>query len=277
MLEALLACVFGLLIGSFLNVCIYRLPRDLSVVRPRSYCTACEHTIAWYDNVPVLSFALLGGKCRHCQSRIGLRYPLVEVTTGGLFFIYFLRLGPTLAAVKYCILGALLVGLLFSDLEERILPDEFTLGGTVVGLILSFFVRVQDFAAHVLLLVLRVSIDERSPLLSFAEAAMGAFLPAFVLWLGGYLYEKVRKREGMGFGDVKMLLMIGAFLGMRDTILTMVIASVMGSVVGFLYIRVTRKEVSTYELPFGTFLALGAILVTLIEPTFFDWYGAIGR
>ena len=277
MLEALLACVFGLLIGSFLNVCIYRLPRDLSVVRPRSYCTACEHPIAWYDNVPVLSFALLGGKCRHCQSRIGLRYPLVEVMTGGLFFIYFLRLGPTLAAVKYCVLGALLVGLLFSDLEERILPDEFTLGGAVVGLILSFFVRVQDFAAHVLLWVLRISIDERSPLLSFAESAMGAFLPAVVLWLGGYLYEKVRKREGMGFGDVKMLLMIGAFLGTRDTILTMVIASVMGSVVGFLYIRVTRKEVSTYELPFGTFLALGAIVVTLIEPTFFDWYGAIGR
>ena len=277
MLEALLAGLFGLLIGSFLNVCIYRLPRDLSVVSPRSYCTACEKTIAWYDNVPLVSFAVLGGKCRYCQSRIALRYPVVELMTGALFFIYVLRLGATLTSLKYCILGALLVGLLFSDLEERILPDEFTLGGTVIGLILAYFVRVQDFAAHVLLWVLRIPIDERSPWMSFAEAAMGAFLPAFVLWLGGYIYEKVRKREGMGFGDVKMLLMIGAFLGTRDTILTMVIASVMGSVVGFLYIRMTRKEVSTYELPFGTFLALGAIMVTLIEPAFFDWYGAIGR
>jgi leader peptidase (prepilin peptidase)/N-methyltransferase len=277
MLEAVVAFLFGLLIGSFLNVCIYRLPRDLSVVRPRSYCPACEHPIAWYDNVPLVSYMLLGGKCRKCQSRIALRYPIVELSTGALFFLYFLRLGPTLEAVKYCILGALLVGLLFSDLEERILPDEFTLGGAMIGLILSFFVRVQDFAAHVFFWILRIPLDERSPVLSFAESVAGAVIPAFVLWLGGYLYEKVRKREGMGLGDVKMMIMIGAFLGMRDTILTMVIASVVGSVVGFIYIRVTRKEVSTYELPFGTFLALGAIVVTLIERNLFDWYGAIGK
>ena len=174
MLEALVAFVFGLLIGSFLNVCVYRLPLDLSVVRPRSYCTACERTIAWYDNVPLLSYALLRGKCRHCQSRISARYPVVELLTGLLFFIYFLRLGPTLEAVKYCILGALLVGLLFSDLEERILPDEFTLGGTAIGLILSFFVRVQDFTAHALLWILGIQIDERSPLLSFAESLKSA-------------------------------------------------------------------------------------------------------
>jgi len=275
MLEALVAFAFGLVIGSFLNVCIYRLPRDLSVVRPRSYCTACEHTIAWYDNVPVLSYALLGGKCRYCQSRIAIRYPLVELLTGALFFVYFLRMGATPAAVKYCLLGALLVGLLFADLEERILPDEFTLGGAVIGLVLAWFIPVQDFAAHLLFVLLNIYASAR--VLSCAESLVGAFFPAFVLWLGGYLYEKIRKREGMGFGDVKMMLMIGTFLGMRDTILTMVIASVVGSVAGFIYIRVTHKEVSTYELPFGSFLALGALVVTLIEPAVFEWYGAIGR
>ena len=277
MLEALVALAFGLLIGSFLNVCIYRLPRDLSVVSPRSHCIACDHTIAWYDNLPLASYLLLGGKCRYCQARISARYPIVEVLTGGCFFLYVLRLGPTLPALKYCILAALLIGLLFSDLEERILPDELTLGGAAIGIILSYFVKVQDFAAHLLFLMVGNPLDERSPWLSVAESVLGAFFPAFILWLGGYIYEKVRKREGMGFGDVKMMMMIGAFLGTRGTILTMVIASVLGSVVGFVYIRITHKEVSTYELPFGSFLAFGALLVTLIEPAVFDWYGAIGR
>jgi leader peptidase (prepilin peptidase) / N-methyltransferase len=275
MLEALLALVFGLLIGSFLNVCVYRLPRDLSVVRPRSYCPVCEHPIAWYDNVPLLSYAFLRGACRHCKTGIAARYPIVEALTGALFFVYVLRMGPTLAAAKYCLLGALLVGLLFSDLEERILPDEFTLGGTVAGLALSFFVPVQDITAHAIFWLL--NIDAQARVLSFAESLCGALLPAFFLWLGGYLYEKVRKREGMGFGDIKMMLMIGAFLGMRDALLTLIIGSVVGSVVGYLYIRITHKEVSTYELPFGTFLSLGAIVVTLIGPTVFEWYGAIGR
>jgi leader peptidase (prepilin peptidase)/N-methyltransferase len=275
MLEAVIAFAFGLLIGSFLNVCVYRLPRDLSVVRPRSYCPSCEHPIAWYDNVPVASYAILRGACRHCKARIPARYPAVEVLTGGLFFIYVLRMGPTPAAAKYCLLGALLVGLLFSDLEERILPDEFTLGGTVAGLALSFFIPVQDITAHAIFWLL--GIDAKPRVLSFAESLCGALLPSFFLWLGGYVYEKLRKREGMGFGDIKMMLMIGAFLGMRDALLTLIIGSVVGSVVGYLYIRMTHKEVSTYELPFGTFLSMGAIVVTLMGPTVFEWYGSIGR
>lgn len=273
MLEALLGFAFGLLIGSFLNVCVYRLPRDLSVVRPRSYCPACEHQIAWYDNIPVVSYVLLSGRCRHCKTRISARYPVVEIMTGLLFFVYIWRMGPTLAGVKYCVLGALLTGLLFSDLEERILPDEFTLGGTLIGLAFAFLIPVQDFAAHMLLWVLKVDLNPR--LVSFLEALVGSVVPAGVLWFGGYLYEKLRKREGMGFGDVKMLLMVGAFLGFRDTILTMVIGSVLGSVAGFLYIRITRKELSTYELPFGTFLSIGGIAVTLLGPTVFEWYGKV--
>jgi leader peptidase (prepilin peptidase)/N-methyltransferase len=275
MLEAFLAFGFGLLIGSFLNVCVYRLPRDLSVVRPRSYCPACEHPIAWYDNVPIVSYVILHGRCRHCHGPISARYPVVEFLTGALFFIYVLRMGPTLAAAKYCLLGALLVGLLFSDLEERILPDEFTLGGTVVGLALSLVVPVQDITAHAIFWIF--SIDASQRLLSFGESLFGALLPSFFLWLGGYIYEKVRKREGMGFGDIKMMLMVGAFLGMKDALLTLIIGSVVGSVVGYLYIRITHKEVSTYELPFGTFLAMGAVVVTLIGPTVFEWYSSVGQ
>jgi leader peptidase (prepilin peptidase)/N-methyltransferase len=173
-----------------------------------------------------------------------MRYPVVEFLTGTLFFIYVLRMGPTVAAVKYCLLGALLVGLFFSDLEERILPDEFTLGGTVIGLALSLVVPVQDITAHALFWLLGIDANQR--VLSFAEAFFGAALPAFFLWFGGYLYEKIRKREGMGFGDIKMMLTIGAFLGMKGALLTLIIGSVVGSVVGYLYIRITHKEVSTY-------------------------------
>src|ERR1039458_9901222 len=148
MTAAILAFLFGLLIGSFLNVCIYRWPRDLSVVRPRSHCPSCEKTIAWYDNIPLLSYALLGGRCRHCRARISPRYPVVELLTGALFFVFVWRLGPSLAAVKFCLLSALLVGLTFSDLEARILPDEFTLGGMAAGLVLAWFVPVNDDIAQ---------------------------------------------------------------------------------------------------------------------------------
>jgi leader peptidase (prepilin peptidase)/N-methyltransferase len=273
MLEALAGLAFGLLIGSFLNVCVYRLPRDLSVVRPRSFCPACEKQIAWYDNIPVLSYLLLRARCRRCGATISVRYPLVEISTGVLFFIYLLRMGPTPAAVKYCVLGALLVGLLFTDLEERILPDEFTLGGALLGLILSFFIPVQDISAHALLWILKIDANKR--MLSFAESLVGAMVPALFLWFGGFLYEKIRKREGMGLGDIKMMMLIGSFLGLRDSLLTLIVGSVAGSIVGFLYVRITHKDISTYELPFGTFLSLGAIAVTLMGPPVLAWYGSV--
>jgi leader peptidase (prepilin peptidase) / N-methyltransferase len=136
MLEAVLAFLAGLLIGSFLNVCVYRLPRDLSVVRPRSHCPACEKQIAWYDNIPVLSFWVLGGRCRHCRERILLRYPLVELASAAAFSLCVAKLGLTWPAAKFAVLSAILIALIATDLEERILPDEFTLGGTVLGIAL---------------------------------------------------------------------------------------------------------------------------------------------
>jgi leader peptidase (prepilin peptidase)/N-methyltransferase len=269
LLEACLALLFGLLIGSFLNVCIYRMPRDLSVVRPRSYCPACQHPIAWYDNIPLLSFVILGGRCRHCKAAIPLRYPLVELLTGLLFLVYVWRLGATPAALKFCLYGALLIGLIFADLEERILPDEFTLGGLAAGLVCAWFIPVGDDIAHNLLWLAGAHWSNRAA--SLAEAALGAALPALFLWLGGRLYFKLRHREGLGLGDVKLVCMVGAFLGLRGTLLTLIVGSLAGSVIGYSYIRIARKDPATYELPFGTFLGAGAIAVSLFGSAALGW------
>lgn len=287
MMEAILALLFGLLIGSFLNVCIYRWPRDLSVVKPRSHCVACERTIAWYDNIPLVSFVVLGGRCRHCRARISFRYPLVELATGLLFFYWFYTAGhsaaavkasvlkpvveglTTAAAVKMSVLSALLVGLTFSDLEERILPDEMTLGGLLAGLVFAYFVPMERFLKPIISMVAGIRMSLKVD--SLAEAALGAGLPAFFLWGGGWLYEKVRHREGLGFGDVKLIAMVGAFLGLRGALLTLILGSLAGSVVGYTYIKLTHKDVSTYELPFGTFLGLAAIVTTLVGDKLMGW------
>ena len=269
-LESVVALIAGLLIGSFLNVCIYRMPRDLSVVRPRSFCPACQHPIAWYDNIPVLSYFLLGRRCRHCGQPIPARYPIVEALTAALFFTIVYARWPTAVAAKLCLLVALLVGLTFTDLEERLLPDEFTLGGTVVGLVLAWFVPVDDVIAHVFLPAAGIRLSEQW--LSVAESALGAALPSGFLWLGGLLFEKIRHKEGLGLGDVKMIGMIGAFLGLRATLLTLILGSVAGSVIGLIYIRVTRKDAGTYELPFGTFLGFAAIFVALAGQKVIRWY-----
>ena len=271
MLEAALAFLLGLLIGSFLNVCIHRLPRDLSVVRPRSRCPACEHPIAWYDNVPLASYALLRGRCRHCGARISPRYPLVELLTGLLFAAAVLRFGPTPLAGKLCLFFALQVGLLFSDLEQLILPDEFTLGGLAAGLALAWFLPVPDVIAHAIFWMAGENPGPRWQ--SLAEAALGAAAPAGFLWLGGWVFEKVRKKEGLGLGDVKLMAMTGAFLGLRGALLTLLAGSVLGSVVGLLYIKLTGKDAATFELPFGTFLGIAAIGAALAGQGVIDWYG----
>jgi leader peptidase (prepilin peptidase) / N-methyltransferase len=259
--EACLALLFGLLIGSFLNVCVYRLPQDLSVVRPRSYCPACSHPIAWYDNVPLLSYALLRGRCRHCKAAISARYPTVELLTGVLFFIIVLRLGPSLAALKFCLLSALLVGLTFADLEARILPDEFTLGGMAAGLLLAWFVPVKPYIAE--LLLWGTSLRNNVHWASMVEALLGTAVPGFCLWLAGWIYFKLRQREGLGLGDVKLVAMVGAFLGLNGALFMLIIGSLAGSVIGYAYIRFTHQDPATYELPFGTFLGLAGIAVAL--------------
>jgi len=176
-IVAVLASLAGLLIGSFLNVCVYRLPRDLSVVRPRSHCPACEKQIAWYDNIPVMSYLILGGKCRHCGERISLRYPLVELATAAAFALCVAKLGLTWPAAKFALLSAILIMLTATDLEERILPDEFTLGGTVLGIALSGLVPLPPGIVSFLLFGV---ISQRW--LSVAESLTGAFVVSGLIW-----------------------------------------------------------------------------------------------
>lgn len=259
MILALLAFVAGLLIGSFLNVCIFRLPRDLSVVTPaRSFCPECEKTIAWYDNIPVLSYLVLGGRCRYCKARIPVRYLLVEIATGAALALCVGKLGLTLPALKYSIYSAIMIALIASDIEERILPDEFTLGGTVVGLAFAPFVPLEHYFAA---MFIPYSWGERWQ--SLGESAFAAAVGSGSIWLVGWLYMKIRHREGLGFGDVKMIAMIGAFVGLRLSLMTLILASIAGSVLGLAYIKLTHRDAATYELPFGSFLGATALIVAL--------------
>jgi len=267
LLELFLAGLAGLLIGSFLNVCIFRLPRDLSVVQPRSFCPECEKTIAWYDNIPLVSYVALGRKCRNCGTRIPLRYPVVELSTALTFVLVAKYLGVTLAAAKFAIFGASMIALIATDIEERILPDEFTLGGTAAGILLAFFVPLEYGFGHML-----VPVAWGEGMRSLAESLIGAGVASGSIWFVGWLYEKIRKREGLGFGDVKMIAMIGAFLGLRWALYTLVLASLAGSVIGLLLIAVTRKKAAEYELPFGSFLGATALVLGGAAA----WYAKMG-
>ncbi len=259
MTGSIIGLVAGLLVGSFLNVCIYRLPRDLSVVHPRSFCPACRQTIRWYDNIPLLSYLLLRGRCRRCGAAIPLRYLLVELLTAALFAFTAGRLGLTPAALKWCLFEALMIGLIFSDLEERILPDQFTLGGALAGLALSLWTPMGWGYGHLFLGPLL-----KGRWLSLGESALGAVLASALLWLVGALYAAVRRKEGLGFGDVKMMAAVGAFLGFHGALQTLVLGSLAGSVVGVIYIWLAKKDFKTYELPMGSFLGATALLLALL-------------
>jgi leader peptidase (prepilin peptidase) / N-methyltransferase len=272
MTEVVLAFLAGLLIGSFLNVCIFRLPRDLSVVRPRSFCPACEKTIAWYDNVPLLSYVLLRGRCRHCGARFAIRYPLVELLTGLAFAICVAAFGVSLLALKFTLFSAIMIALIFTDLEERILPDEFTLGGILIGLVMAAFVPVPPGLGR---LLMPYSMGERA--LSVSEAAIGAALSGGSIWLVGWIYQRVRHRDGLGLGDVKMIAMIGAFLGLQSALLTLIAASVLGAIGGLIYVFATGKEASTYELPFGSFIGVAALAVARFGESVVAGYSSLGK
>ena len=252
------AGLFGLLLGSFLNVCIYRLPRDLSVVAPRSFCPECGAPVAWYDNVPLWSYAMLRGRCRHCTKRIGRRYPLVELTTAALFAIVAVRYGWTLPALKWMLFEAILVALFWTDFEEQILPDEFTIGGTLIGVIFAAFVKVPGVFGDLFF-------PQWKPIArSFFNAALGAAMLSGPLWLLGEAYARLRKREGLGFGDVKLMLLFGVFLGLENGLKALLIGAIGGSIFGIIYLFATHRKAAETALPFGSFLCAGAALVPLI-------------
>jgi leader peptidase (prepilin peptidase) / N-methyltransferase len=282
--------LFGIVIGSFLNVCITRIPEGMSIVSPRSRCPRCEAPIKPYDNVPVFGWLWLGGKCRACGQAISPMYPLVELTTGLLFVAAFLEFGLTQATVKWLFFTCLILILTVTDLLVRMLPDLVNWPGTAAGLMFSAFVPPHDGFARLLLdRVWRVRLPGFAA--GVLDGILGALFGSFLLWGLAAGYKAVRGREGMGLGDVKMMAMVGAFLGVRGTFLTILVGSLLGSVMGAsvilaLYLGGWRRGVakrasrrglgkesglrwaiaSQYQLPLGTFLGIGALAIVYGGP-----------
>ena len=265
--------LFGLLIGSFLNVCIVRIPARKSIVMPASACPKCGAPIRPYDNIPVLSWLLLGGKCRACKAKISGMYPLVELLTALLLFGCYLAFGLTTEALKWAIFSALVIVLVFTDMRERILPDVVNYTGFALGLALSFATRPTDGTA--LWVANRMfEFPPPAPVISFVDALLGAALGSGLLWLVSEAYFRLRGREGMGMGDVKMMLFVGAFLGAKRTLLTIFAGSLLGSILGLAFMAARRKD-SNYELPFGTFLGMAALLVVFFGTPVVSWYQSV--
>jgi leader peptidase (prepilin peptidase)/N-methyltransferase len=284
--------LFGIIIGSFLNVCITRIPEDLSIVSPGSRCPRCLTAIKPYDNVPVFAWLWLRGKCRTCALPISPMYPLVELATGLLFVGCYLEFGITQAAAKWLFFICLIIILTVTDLRVRLLPDVITWPGFAVGVLFSAFVPPNDGVA--LLLSLRL-FHELPPerILGIIEALLGAAFGSLLLWGAAALYKLVRKRDGMGFGDVKMMAMVGAFLGVRNAFITILLGTLLGSilgvaVIGFVYASGTGRQLaqrasrrglgtvnqirwfiaSQYQLPLGTFLGIAALIVVFLFSSF---------
>jgi leader peptidase (prepilin peptidase)/N-methyltransferase len=272
---AIAVFVFGLIIGSFLNVCILRIPLSESVVLPASHCPACGTSIKPYDNIPVVSWLVLAGRCRKCKARISAMYPMVELATGLLFVACYLVFGLSAEALKWTIFGALMIVLTITDMRERILPDKVNFVGLGLGLLLSLFTRPVDGTA--LWLANRLfAFPPPEVALSFADALIGAGAASGLLWLVAEGYFRARGREGMGLGDVKMMAMAGAFLGLQRALLTILLGSLLGSIIGVAVIAIGRKG-RDFELPFGTFLGAGAMLVVFFGSAALDWYRAFAH
>ncbi len=270
LILAVYAFALGLVVGSFLNVCILRIPARESIVRPASHCPKCGKGIAAYDNIPVLSWLVLRGRCRNCKASISAMYPVVELITGTLFLCCLLKFGLTPAAGKWAIFGALLVVLAVTDLRERLLPDRVNLTGGLLGLAWSAVVPVGDGTA-LWLAHHWFAFPPPERALSVCDALLGAAAGAGILWLFAEGYFRLRGREGMGLGDVKMMGMAGTFLGAKAVLLTIMAGAVLGSVIGLAFMLFQRKE-SDYELPFGLFLAGGGLVAVFYGPPLLTWY-----
>jgi leader peptidase (prepilin peptidase)/N-methyltransferase len=250
-IELVIVTCLGLAVGSFLNVVIHRVPRRQSVVSPPSRCPGCGASLRWFDNIPVISYAVLGGRCRDCRTGISIRYPIVELITAAVFIWHYYVFGWTPLLAVRLLFAASMVALFAIDLEHHLLPDVLTLPGIIAGLIASLFLPP-----------------------GFTDALVGTLIGGGVLWLIGEAYYRYSGEEGLGGGDVKMLAMIGAFLGWKLVILTMMLSSVAGSVIGLAVIAWHRGGLKR-ALPFGTFLALAALAASLYGERFVTWY--VGR
>jgi len=238
-MEEILLILFGLIIGSFLNVVIHRLPIEKSIYKPRSYCPQCNQNIKFYDNIPVISFIILEGKCRSCKAKISLQYPLVEIFTALTFWLsysFYFSASPVYTVFTIIFLCIIMV-LAIIDFKHMILPDELTIGGGVLFLTYSFF----------------------NPIITYKNAFISAFGSFLVFALLYFFYLKVRKIEGLGFGDVKMMVLLGAFLGIHKLLIAVFLASLSGIIIGFIFIIFKGKDLKT-KLPFGTFLGFGTYI-----------------
>ena len=246
------AAVLGLVWGSFTNVLIHRLPLGESIVSPRSRCPGCKNLVASYDNIPVLSFIVLRGRCRHCDARISFRYPAIELVVGASSLLSFLRHGPSLEYVVEFAFVTAMVALIFIDFDHQILPDTITLSGIALGLVLAW----------------------PREAITLVDALEGAALGGGLLFTVSEVYFRIKKVEGMGFGDVKMMAMVGAFLGWKGVLLTLFLGSFTGSIVGLAVIGLSGGDMKT-KLPFGTFLGTGAIATIYAGPPIIAWYSGL--
>jgi leader peptidase (prepilin peptidase)/N-methyltransferase len=248
--PVVMAGIFGLLVGSFLNVCIVRWGAEpkQSVVKPRSRCPACGHAIAWYENIPVLSWLALRGKCRGCGARISAMYPLVELAVGAIWAWCAWRFGLALEALQMAAFATILLGIALTDARNYIIPDEFSLGGLVIGLAIAAAMGWPELQA----------------------ALLGATLGFGLLWITGALGSWILKQEAMGGGDIKMMAMVGAFVGWQGVLLTIFLGALLGSLIFVPLQLMGRKKL----IPFGIFLAIGAWATTLWGQRLVAWYTA---
>ncbi len=244
----IVAAAFGAIVGSFLNVCIYRLPLGKSIAWPASACTSCGRELSWYENIPVLAYTALRGRCRTCAAPISIRYPLIEALTGVMFACAWWYYGPGVLLLSRLVFGCALIVLFAIDLEHHLLPNSITLPGIVVGFVFSLFTAP-----------------------GWTASIIGILAGGGVLWGVAEAYYRIRHEDGLGMGDVKMLAMIGAFLGWKLMLVTLMMASLSGTAIGVALI-VTKRGGMKYALPFGTFLALGAAAAATVGDWLLTWY-----
>ncbi len=248
-IYASFALLFGMVVGSFLNVCICRMPQNKSIVTPPSHCPHCSYQIRWYDNIPLFSYLLLRGKCRGCGAHISLQYPLVELLNGVLTLFLFLRFGPTLAFAVLFLFCSALVVITFIDIEHQIIPDEISLSGIIIGFVFSFFLQGHNWL----------------------NSLLGILLGGGSLLLVAYGYQWLTGKEGMGGGDIKLLAMMGAFLGWKAIPFIIFASSMIGSIVGISIMMLQKKD-SKLAIPFGPYLAFGAVLYIFYGQPLISWY-----
>jgi len=248
-LMALFSFFFGLILGSFMNVCIYRMPLKKSIVRPPSHCPHCGERIRFYDNIPVISYLLLMGKCRYCRQAISWRYPAVEAIAGCLSLALFIRFGFGYQYFLFLLFVTILVTISFIDLRHKIIPDAISLPGIALGLGSSFFL----------------------PHITWVDSLVGVVAGGGILFLVAVIYERFTKKEGMGGGDIKLLAMIGAWMGWRSLPLILLVSSLSGSIIGFVYLLSSGKGYRA-RIPFGPFLSLGALIFFFFGRDLVTWY-----